>query len=186
MDATWKGAAAFEAARDVAATLEDAIEEGSCDGRLAMGLGFLIAVTWPRWSAFEDAAAGDDMRAAAFMVVLPREAPLRRALPAADGASMSSSRCRRSRECDQETAGQAAQAAAPRVGGARGASQLAKSTASTPAVDPAVLAMGLQLVRVVVARRLIPLLVLWACWRASANAARATLLIALPIVLSIR
>lgn len=52
-DATRKGAAAFEAAQDAAATLEDTIEEAIVQRPLAtvglaIGLGFLIGVTWRR------------------------------------------------------------------------------------------------------------------------------------------
>ena len=52
-DATTKGAAALEAAQDVAATLEDSIEEAIVQRPLAtvglaIGLGFLIGVTWRR------------------------------------------------------------------------------------------------------------------------------------------
>ena len=52
-DATRKGAAALEAAQDAAATLEDSIEEAIVQRPLAtvglaIGLGFLIGVTWRR------------------------------------------------------------------------------------------------------------------------------------------
>ena len=52
-DATKKGAAAFEAAQDAASTLEDSIEEAIVQRPLAtvglaIGLGFLIGVTWRR------------------------------------------------------------------------------------------------------------------------------------------
>lgn len=52
-DATKKGAAAFEAAQDAAATLEDSIEDAIVQRPLAtvglaIGLGFLIGLTWRR------------------------------------------------------------------------------------------------------------------------------------------
>ena len=52
-DATKKGAAAFEAAQDAAATLEESIEDAIVQRPLAtvglaVGLGFLIGVTWRR------------------------------------------------------------------------------------------------------------------------------------------
>ncbi len=52
-DASKKGAAAFEAAQDAAATLQDTIEDAIVQRPLAsiglaIGLGFLIGVTWRR------------------------------------------------------------------------------------------------------------------------------------------
>ena len=52
-DATKKGAAALEAAQDAAASLEDTIEDAIVQRPLAsiglaVGLGFLIGVTWRR------------------------------------------------------------------------------------------------------------------------------------------
>ena len=52
-DATRKGAEALEAAQDAAATLEDSIEDAIVQRPLAavglaLGLGFLIGVTWRR------------------------------------------------------------------------------------------------------------------------------------------
>ena len=52
-DATKKGTAAFEAAQDAAASLEDTIEDAIVPRPLAavglaIGLGFLIGVTWRR------------------------------------------------------------------------------------------------------------------------------------------
>lgn len=52
-DATKKGSAALEAAQDAAATLEDTIEDAIIQRPLAtvglaIGLGFLIGVTWRR------------------------------------------------------------------------------------------------------------------------------------------
>jgi ElaB/YqjD/DUF883 family membrane-anchored ribosome-binding protein len=52
-DATQKGAAAFGAAQDAAASLEDTIEDAIVQRPLAavglaLGLGFLIGVTWRR------------------------------------------------------------------------------------------------------------------------------------------
>jgi len=52
-DATTKGAAALEAAQDAAATLEESIEDAIVQRPLAtvglaIGLGFLIGVTWRR------------------------------------------------------------------------------------------------------------------------------------------
>ena len=52
-DATKKGAAAIEAAQDAAATLEDSVEDAIVQRPLAavgiaLGLGFLIGVTWRR------------------------------------------------------------------------------------------------------------------------------------------
>jgi ElaB/YqjD/DUF883 family membrane-anchored ribosome-binding protein len=52
-DAAKKGSAAFEAAQDAAATLEDTIEDAIVQRPLAtvglaIGLGFLIGVTWRR------------------------------------------------------------------------------------------------------------------------------------------
>lgn len=52
-DATTKGSEALEAAQDVAATLEDSIEDAIVQRPLAavglaLGLGFLIGITWRR------------------------------------------------------------------------------------------------------------------------------------------
>lgn len=52
-DATTKGAAALEAAQDAAASLEDSVEDAIVQRplasvALAIGLGFLIGVTWRR------------------------------------------------------------------------------------------------------------------------------------------
>lgn len=52
-DAAKKGSAAFEAAQDAAATLEDSLEDAIVQRPLAavglaIGLGFLIGVTWRR------------------------------------------------------------------------------------------------------------------------------------------
>jgi len=52
-DASEKGSAAFEAAKDAAATLEDTIEDAIVQRPLAtvglaIGLGFLIGLTWRR------------------------------------------------------------------------------------------------------------------------------------------